>query len=251
LDGVRGDLLLAILFPVLIAAAQHHPSSGRWLMALLLGTFLLSPVMDQMNNHRQGWLRESQSPTSWNIAEAHRDDNFFWLTNLVGYRRDDPGVLEYKGYTGFINGLSDIGSQWLSMPIPRMLWPGKPEFWTMHDETRNVNVTDSIVGDLFRAGGVSCVFVGALLFGLWLSFLDPVYATSKTDGEAIAYVYLAAATVGFTRTSSPIGPEDLILTSFLFVFVFWLVAHRSITRESDANELNPAGTPFAARRLSQ
>lgn len=190
----------------------------------MFSSFLLAPVMDLMNQTRGGWyaLSETKSP-SWNILEAHRDDNFYWLTNLVAYRYQDPGLIAYKGYAGFIEGIPAIGAQWLEMPIPRALWPDKPEFWKMHDETRNANDTDSVVADLFRAGGISCVVSGAILFGLWLCWLEPVYAIRKTDGEAIGYAYLAVSTVSMTRGASPINTEPLLLSCLLFIIAwrFW------------------------------
>jgi hypothetical protein len=228
LSGGRGDLLIAVLLPLFIRAAQHDRSTGRWLLALMFSSFLLAPVMDLMNQTRGGWyaLAETKSP-SWNILEAHRDDNFYWLTNLVAYRSQDPGLTTYGGYAGFIEGIRPIGAQWLEMPIPRVLWPDKPEFWKVHDETRNANDTDSVVADLFRAGGISCVVSGAILFGLWLCWLEPVYAIPKTDGEAIVYAYLAVSTVSLTRSASPFNTEPLLLSCLLFI-IAWRFGRRFI-----------------------
>lgn len=233
LSGGRGDLLIAVLLPLFIRAAQHDRSTGRWLLALILSSFLLAPVMDLMNQARGGWYAVSDTRSlSWNILEAQRDDNFYWLTNLVAYRYQDLGLVAYKGYTGFVEGIPAIGAQWLEMPIPRVLWPDKPEFWKMHDETRNANDTDSVVADLFRAGGISCVVIGAILFGLWLSWLEPVYAIPKTDGEAIAYAYLAVSTVSMTRGAGPINTEPLLLSCFLFI-IAWRIGRRFMVLDRD------------------
>lgn len=235
LDGGRGELLIAVLLPLFIRAAQHDVSTGRWLVALILASFLLAPVMDLMNQARTGWYAYAVLGTktpAWNILDAHRDDNFFWLTNLVAYRSQDPGLLAYKGYAGFVEGISAIGWQWIQMPIPRVFWPDKPEWWKMGDETKNASVTDSVVGDLFRAGGISCVAGGAILLGFWLSWLEPAYAMPKTDGEAITYAYLAVSTISMTRGANPINTEPLLLSCFLFI-VAWNIVRRFIPLHRD------------------
>jgi hypothetical protein len=130
LNGERGNLVIALLLPFFIRAAQHDRSVRRWLGALVVASFLLAPIMDLMNQTRQGWHRLPYvDHVSWNLVEAHRDDNFFWLTNLVAYRSQGSGLLSYKGLLGFAAGIRQVGIEWVEIPIPRALWPDKPEWW--------------------------------------------------------------------------------------------------------------------------
>lgn len=214
LDTVRADLLTAILTPIFIRAAQNDRSVGRLLGVLVLGLAFLFPLMSVMNYARNGW---QGLQIERYVFEDPGEDDFFWLTNLVAYKSQNPGLLEYKSPFGFAQGFGEIGRNWATIAIPRVLWPEKPRYWEEHDETRGWYAADSVIGDLFRAGGVSCVIGGAILFGLWLSLLDGVYVAPKADGEAIAYVFLAVSVVSMTRDALPFNTVPLLLSCLLFV----------------------------------
>jgi hypothetical protein len=234
LDGVRGDLLIALLLPIFIRSAQHDRSVGRWLVVLIFASFLIAPTMDLMNQNRYGWHNIAEAHVHWNVVQAHRDDNYFYLTNLVAYRsQEEPGLVAYKGVFGFVDGVAQLGWQWLVMPIPRVIWPNKPEWWRMHDETRKANDTDSIVADLYRAGGVSFLFVGGAIIGLWLSWLESLYATPKSEGHSLMYAFLAAATISMTRGTSPINTQPLLLSCIVLMFTLKVLGWLS-PRSSDS-----------------
>jgi uncharacterized membrane protein (UPF0136 family) len=225
LDTVRGDFLIALLMPTLIRSAQNDRSVGRLLSLLLLSLPLLIPIMNAMNYARGGW--QGLEINQHEFQEPGEDD-FFWLTNLVAYRSQDPGLLRYKARFGLFEGLGTIGWEWVTSAIPRVLWPNKPGYWEEYDETRGWYAADSVIGDLFRAGGVSSVVAGAALFGLWLSLLDRIYLATRSDGEAIAYVFLALSVVSATRSAAPFNTVPLLL-SCLLVIVGWNVSRWAMT----------------------
>ncbi len=214
LDTVRADLFTAILTPIFVRAAQDDSSVGRLLGVLVLGLPLLIPLMNVMNYARGGWQGLQVGEHAF---QEPGEDDFFWLTNLAAYRSQDPGLLQYKGAFGFAEGLGEIGRDWVIIAIPRVVWPEKPKYQEQHYDTRGWYAAESVVGDLFQAGGVSCVIGGAILFGLWLSLLDGIYAALKSDGEAIAYVFLAVSVVSMTRTALPFGTVPLLLSCLLFI----------------------------------
>jgi hypothetical protein len=222
LDGVRALLLLAILLPFFVRAVQRDPLVTRWFRGLALASFLLAPLMDTMVKVRgYGWSEISRvEQVHWNMVEAHRDDNFFWVVNLVEILRRDGGILAYKGPFGFIEGVSELGWSWLITPIPRAFWPDKPLATEMGDDTKAWNTTNSITGSLLRSGGVSFVVLGGVLFGIWLSLLDPLYPVPKGDGAAIAYSFLLVITIAGTRSISA-WTIEMLLVIFLLVAAGW------------------------------
>lgn len=219
LTGAKQPLLIAAALPLAIRAAQHDRSSGRWVVALLLASFLLAPVMDTMTQVRGvGWVAISDvEHVDWNLAQALGEDDLRWTVRFIAYLEGGPGVLAYKGPLGFIAGLRTVAWQWLINPIPRALWPEKPEPWKRHEPGRPWYATESAVGDLLRYGGVSFVVVGGLLMGFWLSLLEPLYRMPKGDGAAIAYGYLLVATAVMVRSTSPIGAVPPLLTCLIIL----------------------------------
>ena len=224
LDGARGSLLMAVMLPLFVRSAQFDRAVGRWLCGFVLASFLLAPMMDVMVGvRRRGWSEISQvEQINWNIVQAHRDDSFFWVVNLVDFLQQGYGVLGHKGPLGFVEGVREIGWLWLIAPVPRVFWPDKPLPTEMGDETRAWYATDSIVGGLLRSGGLTFVIFGGFLFGLWLKLLDPLFQSPKSDGAAIAYAFLLTVTLAMTRSTAPWNVVPLLLT-FSLTVIGWRV----------------------------
>jgi len=232
LGGSKQPLLVAVTLPLVIRAAQHDKSLGRWVAVMVLISFLMAPVMDTMAQVRGlGWSSISDvRNVGWNMVEAGRDDNLHWMVRFVSYLGDDPGVLAYKGPLGFVTGLQTVGWQWLINPIPRVLWPTKPEPWKRLEPGRPWYATESAVGDLLRYGGISFVIVGGLLMGFWLSLLESLYLMPKGDGTAMVYGYLLVATSGMVRSTSPIAAMVPLVTCLIVVTVWRVVGASSASR---------------------
>lgn len=232
IDGNRGYLLFAILLPLFTRASQFDSKVRRWLLGLVAASFLLAPVMDAMQMVRGlGWskLYDVQG-VSWNIVRAERENNFHYTVRLVNFLEEKNGVLKHKGPLGFVDGVESVTWHWLINPIPRFLWPDKPLVTEMADETREWMAATSVIAELLRLGGMSFVIVGALFFGIWISFLDPIFAMIKADGSAFAYSLLLVTTTAMVRTLMPWTVQVLLLIFFMVAF-FWyamktLLVHR-------------------------
>lgn len=73
----------------------------------------------------------------------------------------------------------EVPFQALIRPIPRALWPGKPEGLSMSIEqalgAENMTISASFAGEAYIAGGMIGVIIGGLFFGLatgWWSYLS-------------------------------------------------------------------------------
>jgi len=189
-----------------------------------------------------GWAAISDvEHVDWNLTQALGEDDLRWTVRFIAYLEGGSGVLAYKGPLGFIAGLRTVSWQWLINPIPRVLWPEKPEPWKRLEPGRPWYATESTVGDLLRYGGISFVVVGGFLMGFWLSLLEPVYRMPKGDGAAIAYGYLLVATAVMVRSTSPIGAVPPLLTCLIILGLWRLIDLFS----------SPVDTTFAMHRQEE
>ncbi|VVM06495.1 hypothetical protein [Methylacidimicrobium tartarophylax] len=195
LDGARSLVVMSLVLPFLARALERDPSIRRWLWGIVAGSFLLAPLFDTMVQVRaSGWSNMDRvDKVAWNAAEAHRDDNFHWVVNIVDVLRSRGPLLQqdHQGPLGFIDGLAEEGGSFAISLIPRIFWPEKPMAIDNGDDLRSWNVTTSIVGDLLRMGGISFLLVGGLLFGLGVRILEPIYWTRmRGEGELLGYALL-------------------------------------------------------------
>jgi hypothetical protein len=102
-------------------------------------------------------------------------------TDIEGFRKDTLSIDNNLPVIGelidiFPDTIPYLGSEmaiWaLSHPVPRVLWPGKPEKLSVEAAdalgVQGVTIASTFVGESYMMGGYSAVFGVALLFG-WLA----------------------------------------------------------------------------------
>ncbi|WP_018290105.1 hypothetical protein [Verrucomicrobium sp. 3C] len=193
LEGVRGSLLQAIGLPLLIRFIERRGNLRRLLAGMVAGVIVLTPITDFMVSVRGvGWenVGDLEAP-ELEFGGSHRDDNLYWIANLVDSLERDKGLAAHAGPIGFLSAAGQIATFVAITFVPRVFWPGKPDPRELGDDTRSWWASRSIVGDLVGAGGLSGLIVGAFVFGLgvrWL--LGPLYSMPKRDGAMLCYAYL-------------------------------------------------------------
>jgi hypothetical protein len=193
LEGARGSVLQAIGLPVMIRFIERRGNLRRLLAGTIAGLILLTPLTDVMVSVRgYGWegYQDVEGP-ELEFGGSRRDDNLYWIANLVDSLERDKGLAAHEGPMGFLSAAGEIATFVAITFVPRMFWPGKPDPRDLGDDTRLWFVTRSIVGDLVGAGGLSGLIVGAFLFGAgvrWL--LGPLYSIPKREGAMLCYAYL-------------------------------------------------------------
>jgi hypothetical protein len=213
LDGVRGNLLFAILLPMLVRAAQRDHATGKILVAMLFGSFLLAPLLDSMYKVRAyGWENVWRvDGVSWNMMSAHRDDNFHFVVNLVDILEHQDGIVLHQGPLGFLRGTAKFGSLALASAIPRAIWASKPSPFDLVGAGREWYESGSVVADLLDGGGITFVIFGGICFGLWIRLLESVFEITRGDGAALVYCMLLAITLSLLRSLFPWNTVPLIL----------------------------------------
>ncbi|QSR85453.1 hypothetical protein [Methylacidimicrobium sp. B4] len=193
LEGARGSVLQAIGLPLMVRFIERRGNLRRLLAGTLAGLIVLTPLTDFMVSVRgYGWeaAQDIERP-ELELGGSKRDDNLYWIANLVDSLERDGGVESHQGPIGFLWAAGEIGKFVAITFVPRVFWPGKPDPRDLGDDTRSWWASRSIVGDLVGAGGLSGLFVGAFVFGLgtrWL--LGPLYPLPKREGAMLCYAYL-------------------------------------------------------------
>jgi len=189
-DGVRQDLVTALFLPIMVRAAQQERRLMRWIGFAIAITFLLAPILDLMVNVRDfGWGRAADIEPGrihFVITGAHRDNDLFYLTSLIEYSRETNE--NHSDPASVVKGATELAWLWVTEPIPRVLWPAKPDPRELTNPTRQFYDADSAVGTLFYYGGYGLVILGGGVIGWLLSLLEPLYGHTKSDGSAVCYV---------------------------------------------------------------
>ena len=107
----------------------------------------------------------------------------------------------------------------LSLPIPRILWPGKP-IWSRLQLDRDaglkgVSLTNSIIGDLYAMHGLVVVFIGGLVFGRIANMWNKVLAVPGV-GKSMMYGFGVMVLFAGLRSM-----QDLVIMSY--GLLGWLV----------------------------
>jgi hypothetical protein len=141
-------------------------------------------------------------------AVVHVDDNFLRLSQIVHFIPDVQPYLDLQPLTYA-----------LTLPIPRVLWPGKPSGpgYSLPEMLGlpGVSLTTSIIGDLYTMHGLVAVFIGGLVFGRLASMWNKVLAVPGV-GKAIMYGFGVMVLFAGLRSM-----QDLIIMSY--GLLGWLV----------------------------
>jgi hypothetical protein len=133
--------------------------------------------------------------SNFSFVEEQRNDTFFIDQNIVNISHlieVFPDSFEFLGF--------EIPFNALIRPIPRVLWPGKPEGLSISIETAvgagpSVTLSCTFVGEAYMAGGCLAVLFISLLFGMAAELWNRVGSNSNRQFGQLLYVsgFLCAA----------------------------------------------------------
>jgi oligosaccharide repeat unit polymerase len=187
----------------------------RYVVGLAISVCLLLLVANIMLGHRSsGFAEMPVQPVTFDKIWV--DDNFLRLAQII------EAVPAEHPYTGF---------EWLIYvlirPIPRALWPGKPEHagFSLSEfyDYKGVSLTSSVIGEWYFSFGWGGVVIGGFLLGAlartWVQLLEPPFGPMK------AGVYAVGLMVLFVSLRSLV---ELILMTY--PLGAWLILHRFCMR---------------------
>jgi hypothetical protein len=183
----------------------------KFLVGGLIGITTLLISMELMLEYRGVGFSADYHAVNANYqvdAVVHVDDNFVRLSQIAQFIPDVQPYLD-------LQPLAYV----LTLPIPRVLWPGKPTGpgYSLPEMLGlpGVSLTASIIGDLYAMHGLVAVFIGGLLFGRLASMWNKVLAVPGV-GKAIMYGFGVMVLFAGLRSM-----QDLIIMSY--GLLGWLV----------------------------
>jgi oligosaccharide repeat unit polymerase len=156
----------------------------RWSQVLLQGavtTILLLAITAYMLAYRNvGWSNLSFSNTE-TLDTLYIDHNMVVISGLT---EAFPNLYDYLGL--------EIPYQSLIHPIPRALWPGKPEGLSVSIESIMQNtqgtVASTFVGEAYMSGGMIGVLLASLAFGMAAEFWNRLGRDVYSPFSQLLYV---------------------------------------------------------------
>ena len=186
----------------------------RTLVGGLIAVAILLVFMEEMLQFRKvGFSASDENYVSDSVV--HVDDNFNRLSQVVHFI---PNVQPYVDLQPL--------SYALTLPIPRVLWSGKPSD-PGYDLTKllgwsGVSLSTSIIGELYAMHGLIVVFLGGLVFGRIANMWNKVLAV---PGNGKSMIYSFGAMVLFVGLRSM---QDMVIMSY--GLLAWLVIARLLPR---------------------
>ena len=132
---------------------------------------------------------------------VHVDDNFLRLSQIVHFIPDVQPYVDLQPL-----------SYALSLPIPRVFWPGKPSDpgynLTELLGGRGVGLSTSIIGELYAMHGLIVVFLGGLILGRIANMWNKI---SAVPGAGKSIIYSLGIMVLFAGLRSM---QELVIMSY-------------------------------------
>jgi hypothetical protein len=201
---IIGVIVGGALMTWLLSQVRLRP---KFLAGGFIGVIFLLVAMELMAQYREfGFANQVSNSNS--VLSVRVDDNFLRLSQTVHLF---PDVVAYVELQPLIHALS--------LPIPRVLWPGKPSDpgYDLTELTGEMgaSLTSSIIGELYAMHGLIVVFIGGLIFGRIANMWNKLLALPGVS-KFMIYGFGVMVLVAGLRAM-----QDLVLMSY--GLLAWLV----------------------------
>ena len=236
-------LLMATMSAVVVAFLAQ--AGGRRIVGVLVGSAILVWLLLQkkvgikllvgaaaslivllisleiMLQYRDVGLGTLSGAAEVRLEGLHVDDNLLRLTQIV---RLFPSVQDYVDFRPVAHALS--------LPIPRVIWPGKPSDQGYDLPSlvgmRGLTLSNSIVGELYAMHGLVAVALGGVILGRLATLCNDVLNRGRSDNPLLYGLGI------MTLFASLRSMQDLVIMSYAMLgwIAIMLVVSRSRVRAS-------------------
>lgn len=250
-SGTR-NLFISYLLTFLIGYAFALPPGRRTaLIAVTAGTIttaLVSTVF--MLNFRtvglKDWIQGRRAPGQSVENVMHVDMNLYVISQLVS---SFPSRQEYLGL--------EVPYIALIRPIPRALWPGKPEGLSRSLEDAAGaedawTVAASFVGEAYMAGGLLAVLGTGIFFGLACAWWTRL--ASPENSEVGILIYATGFFAAAISMRSVFVFTTALLPTLAAIFIMWVLVRRlaaqaaRLIRQPSTHRIPPQRPPARGPR---
>jgi hypothetical protein len=150
-------------------------------------------------------------------------------------------------------------------PIPRAIWPGKPEGMSVHmesvagdDADESWTVAASFVGEAYIAGGMVGVLITGLVFGIFTTWWSRLASSQNSELGILIYAvgFFAVAismrslfvfTTALLPTLAAIFGTRLLVKHLAAKTALWLRRNRHAPRRPPVGPVRAQRAPFPPR----
>lgn len=229
-SGGTRNVLASYLITFLISYSFAIPSKRRMAMIVLtcicIAVLLASTVL--MLEFRQVGLSNYLSGRYVNVAPQTREQGLFIDYNLYAICRLTEVFPKVHPFLG-----AEIPFLAVIRPIPRAIWPGKPEGISLSIEealgVEDLTVAASFVGEAYMSGGLVAVFITGLFFGYVTGWWGHFASPRNSDLGILIYASGFFATV-ISMRSLFVFTTAILPTIASFIFGSWLLGQLRVRR---------------------
>jgi hypothetical protein len=230
-SGGRRIIGVTVGAAILTATVSMPRLRPKLILGVVSAAAVLLIFMQEMLKIRNvgfaGWWVGSEGDSSVNMSYLHVDDNFLRLAQLI---RFFPDIVQYVLYQPLLHALT--------LPVPRVLWSGKPTgpgfaLPTLLGGYKDTSLSVSIVGELYVSYGILAVVAGGWvmgrLAGMWNKILQlPI-------GAARPLLYSLGLMTLFTGLRSM-----QVLVQMSYMVLAWIFIASLLSRSKSPRQLtNP------------
>ena len=205
-----GRRIIGVIFgmAILLWLLTQSRLRVRHLVPVAVAAVVLLAMMQLMLQYRDVGLAaiggaEDQTVSLFEEGSIRVDDNFYRLCQTIQLIPESHPFV-YEQYLIYV----------LVRPVPRVLWPGKPEdpgfdlAAALGD--KGVSYTSSIVGELYMSAGFIGIALGGWLYGRMSSMANQLLTQSTTLSGYLVYSAMAMAVFSGTRSM-----VELVLMNYM------------------------------------
>ena len=191
----------------------------RVILGVVMAAVLLLWFMQEMLRYRTvgglgAWWGGEEVESTYTYV--HVDDNFLRLAQLI---RFFPDVVEYVLYKPLLHALT--------LPIPRVFWPGKPtgpgfDLPLLLGGYKDTSLSVSIIGELYVSFGVLAVLGGGWIMGRLAGMWNKILQLPTGTGRPLLYG-LGLMTL-FTGVRSLQALVQMSYTVLVWIFIASLLS---------------------------
>jgi hypothetical protein len=246
--NVLASYLVTVLIGYAFAAGPHQRKEMITLAGVCAVAMLIATPM--MLAFRSVGLKEWLSP-SYVAPVNEAEQSVFVDYNLYAICEIMDKFPRHRNYLGL-----EIPYNALIRPIPRALWPSKPEGLTYSIEealgVEGLTISATFVGEAYMAGGYLAVFAAGLIFGALFGFWNHLGSAGNSELGILVYssgffsaVISMRSMFVFTTAMLP-TLAAIVLAAFLVKQVVAIERRLARTREMRARQ--GAFAPQAGKR---
>lgn len=235
--NILASYLVTFLIGYTFAAGRHRQREMTFICAAGVALALISSqlMLQFRNDGMKNWLASAPAPPEPGVErEMFVDYNLYAICRLI---ETFPVNVHYLGW--------EIPFAAIIRPIPRAMWPGKPEGLTSSIEdalgVENMTISATFVGEAYMSGGMIAVALAGLAFGALFGWWN--YVASLRNSEMGILIYSSGFFAAVISMRSMLVFTTALLPTCAAILLGWILVRQAANLEKLRLRLMRSRTP--------